>query len=319
MPKSKSSPHLESMQKKLVGLRDDVISVALGYHSGLFAWGPPGTSKTWTIKSQLRDMSVAWSEPTGTMTPRALFQHLQRHPTEVTLIEDQEGILRNPQCLSILRAALWTTDRDPTGRGRIPEREVQWNTARGQERVPFGGGIIITQNSPPPQTEEVAAVLSRVITRHLTASTDELVALMRHISASSPPTILRYRMTVEECGKVAEFVIAQSLERGRRPNLKLLDIAYSFFAQYEQGDSAQHWEDRVVAQILERAPRDCVHEVDLTGATRRERQERDRDIVRQIMDETPDPNEQVRLWEERTGRGKSMFYERRKEVQKLGS
>src|SRR4051812_5918042 len=92
--KRTSDPHLESMQRKLVGLRDDVVGVALGYQSGLFTWGPPGTGKTWTIKSQLREMSVAWSEPTGAMTPRALFQHLQRHPTEVTMIEDQEGILR---------------------------------------------------------------------------------------------------------------------------------------------------------------------------------------------------------------------------------
>lgn len=319
MTKGKSDPHLESMRAKLVGLRDDVVSVALGYVSGVFAWGPPGTSKTWTIKSQLRAMNVAWSEPSGIMTARGLFEHVQQHPTDIILIEDQETTLRNAQCLSLLRTALWTTDLDPTGRGRIPEREVRWNTARGQERVPFGGGIIITQNSPPPQTAEAEAVLARVITRHVTASTDELIAFMRHLSASSPPTILGYSMTAGECTAVAEFVIAKCLERGRRPHLKLLEIAYKFFVQFEQGDSAQHWQDRVLAQILERAPRDCTHEVDLTGATRRERTERQWAIVEQILRETPDPKEQVRLWEERTGRGQSMFYERKKEVQKLRS
>jgi hypothetical protein len=314
----KADPHLEAMLRKHMSVRDDVASVALGYVSSYILWGPSGTGKTWVIKDQLREMNVAWREPAGTMTALALFRHLQRFSDDITFIEDQEGILKDPKTLDILRPALWTTERDPTNQGRIPPRRVQWTNAHQEEEVFFGGGIILVQNGAPPRTQEVNAVLSRGIARNLTASTDELNAMARHLAATAPPKILGYTMTSVECSEVAELVIEQTRERGRALNLKLLDICYGMFVQFQQGASALHWRDRVTSLIMERAPRDCLHRVDLPGSTRLDRQERDHEIVRQILRETSDPKEQVRLWAERTEKAKSMFYERRKEVERMG-
>lgn len=316
-PEENPHPHLEAFKIKLMALCDDVHSVVMGIIAGLLVWGSPGNSKSWTIKDKLRKLKVAWREPSGTMTPRALYLQLQQYPDDVHLIEDQETLLADPKALSILRAALWTTERDSSNNGRLPARAVHWETARGPEVTIFGGGIILVQNAAPPQTPQSLAIQSRMLTRHLTASTDEMAAWMRHLAVTCPPTILNYPMTTAECSEVAEYLISESLKLQQPLNLRLLDIAYGFYVQFQIGESAQHWHDRVAAQLTKRFSKSPLHPVDDSGCTALDRLERDRAIVIKILDETSDPQEQVRLWCDRTGKGQSTFYKRKKEVEDL--
>ncbi len=306
--------NLQSMKTKLAALRDDIRGIALGYFAGLLLWGPPGTSKTWTIKETLRAMGVAWREPIGTITARALFMQLQQFPSDIHLIEDQESLLSDAQAQSVLRAALWTTERTD---GRIPDRVIHWDTARGGETLIFSGGIIIVGNVQPPQTQQGFALLTRVLKRELTASTDELCALMRDLASTNPPTIMGYRMSVEESLEVAEFVIAESLTSNTPLNLRILQIASALYVQFQLGDCVQHWHDRVIAQIAGRFAKSPRHGVDLNCGTRLEAQERDRKIVSQIIVETDNAKEQLTLWVERSEKSKSMFYQRKKEVDDL--
>jgi len=308
---------LETIQKKLIGLHDDVRSVALRYIAGLLVWGAAGIGKSWNIKAVLRMMGVAWREFSGTMTPRALFDQLQRFPEDIHLIEDQESLLSDPKTLSILRPAMWTSERNVGTGGRIPDRELSWSTARGSEVVTFGGVVIIAQNSRPPQTPQSIATQSRMLVRNLTVSTDEMAAKMRDVATTTPPTIRNYMMKSDECNEVAEFVIAESLSRERPLSMRLLDIACSFYVQFQFSESAQHWHDRVVEQIAERYPKSHRHPPDESGRKRPERQLRDRESVRQILRETSDPVEQLRLWRERTLKAKTMFDQRKREVERL--
>jgi hypothetical protein len=55
------------------------------------------------------------------------------------------------------------------------------------------------------------------------------------------------------------------------------------------------------------------HEV--STLSREERKARERDQVRGILKETTDPQERERIWEKRTGKRKSAFYSRKREVE----
>jgi hypothetical protein len=55
------------------------------------------------------------------------------------------------------------------------------------------------------------------------------------------------------------------------------------------------------------------HEV--ATLSREERKARERDLVREILRETADPRERERLWERQTGKRKTAFYERKRELE----
>ena len=285
------NPHLESLQRKLVALRDDVRSVVRGYKLGLLLYGAPGIGKSWTIRDELEKLQVAYRE-LGIITPRALFEHLQRFPHDFLLIEDNESLLADSRTASILRTALGVSDRDPNT-GRYHPRHLEWDTARGSEEAMFDGGVIMVQNGRPSQSPQSLAIQSRIITRHLSVSSDELAALMRHLAATNPPTIMGYRMTSEECSEVAAFLIRESLRSRQVLNMRLLEHAYEYYVQDQHDGSDQHWQDRVVAQLTGCFAQTPRHNVDMSGRTQREKHERLLGVVRQILADEQDPTERV--------------------------
>jgi hypothetical protein len=49
--------------------------------------------------------------------------------------------------------------------------------------------------------------------------------------------------------------------------------------------------------------------------SREEQKARERDLIRDILLQITDPQERERLWEQRTGKRKSAFYARKREVE----
>ena len=103
------------------------------------------------------------------MTPRALFEHLQENPEAVSLFEDDEALLHSPQAVSVLRGALWAAPSTGGGSGgRVADRLVTWRVGRGgREEFMYSGGVIIIGNAPPPRTDPVNALLTRIPMTHL--------------------------------------------------------------------------------------------------------------------------------------------------------
>ena len=84
------------------------------------------------------------------------------------------------------------------------------------------------------------------------------------------------------------------------------------YLQWDANHTQFHWKDLVNTRVKERAS-DFEHDVNVMS--RSERLDCDRQIVKEIIEAATDPKEQVRLWEERTGRGQATFYARKREVQ----
>lgn len=126
-----------------------------------------------------------------------------------------------------------------------------------------------------------------------------------------------YQMSSEECAEVLAVLAQEATRVGHPVDMRLVVQAYEEFSQFQNSDSRVDWQDHVHALVTQRPPRRFAHPVDLTGSSRAELQERDRQIMRTILTETQDAGEQLRLWQDRTRKGKSMFYERRAEVLRL--
>ena len=312
-------PHLMSIQRKAAMLRDKLRGVFLGYKPGLLIWGGSGVGKTWTVEDEARVMSVALRRSTGVLTPRALYEQLRRHPMDIHLIEDNEQLLTKDDALTVLREATWTVERDDNARddGRFPDRRVTWGRSRDPNDFIFAGGIVITQNQKPPANSRVAALLTRLRPFEFAVTDAELLTFARHLAATAPPRIIGYQMAPEECSEVLSFLAEEATRVGHPIDMRLVVQAYEEYCQFENSDSRVHWQDHVRALVTQRPPRRFEHPVDMTGSSRVELQERDRQIVREILAKTQDASEQVRLWHERTRKGKSMFYERRAEVQRM--
>jgi hypothetical protein len=314
-------PHLASVRKKTAMLRDKLKGVFQGYKTGLLAWGAGGSGKSWTVEDEARLTGVVLRRSTGVLTPRALYEQLRRHPMDIHLIEDNEQLLTKDEAVTVLREATWTVERDDNLRddGRFPDRPVTWGRCGDPNRFIFSGGIVITQNQKPPANSRVDALLTRLRPFELAVTDAELLTLARHLAATAPPRIMGYQMSSDECVEVLMFLAGEAANVGHPIDMRLVKQAYEEYAQFQNGDSHVHWEDHVRALVAQGPPRRFSHPVDLSGSTRAEVQERDRDIVRKILDETRDGDtrEQLRLWRERTGKAKSMFFVRRNEVQQL--
>jgi hypothetical protein len=312
-------PHLLSIQRKTAMVRDKVRAVFLGYKTGVLLWGTGGAGKSWTVEDEARLTGVVLRRATGVLTPRALYEQLRRHPLDVHLIEDNEQLLKKDEAVTVLREATWTVERNDNVRddGRFPDRRVTWGRTRDPNDFVFSGGVVITQNEKPPANSRVAALLTRLRPFEFAVSDAELLTLAKHLAVTAPPRIMGYQMTPEDCAEVLALLTSIATEIGHPLDMRLVAQAYEEYCQFQNGDARVGWHDHVRALVTQRAPRLFGSAVDTSGSTRVERQERDREVVRAILSETTDAREQVRLWRERTGKGQSMFYERKKEVERL--
>lgn len=92
----------------------------------------------------------------------------------------------------------------------------------------------------------------------------------------------------------------------------MLDNACTDYLLWEASNSHLHWRDLVTARVQQAAAH-FRHEV--SPLSREERKAQERDLVRDILRETADPQEREQIWEQRTGKRKSAFYSRKREVE----
>src|SRR5262249_36085699 len=111
--------------------------------------------------------------------------------------------------------------------------------------------------------------------------------------------------------EVCEHIITECRRANCPPDLRLLDNSCLDYLQWESGYSQVHWRDLVTSRVQQSAAH-FRYEVNTLG--RGERLARERDVMRDITQQTDLPSEQERLWKERTGKGKSSFYNRKREI-----
>lgn len=293
---------LLSLDCKLRLIDDRVTAVVRGYQTGLYLCGAGGLGKSYSVYRQLQLLECDLRVFNSRMTALGLFRALDKAPDAVHVLEDMERIVNDRDAQGVLRSALWSQgDRD---------RVVTWTTSAGEQRVTFHGGIIMLANRPLGDLPELRALASRIAVHKLQVSDLEMCAQMRRI-ARQGWSRYQHKLEAAQCSEVCEYLITECRQASCPLDLRLLDNACTDYLFWEAGNSHLHWNDLVTTRVQQTAAH-FRHEV--STLSREERKAHERDLVRDILLESSDPQERERLWEQRTGKRKSAFYTRKREV-----
>lgn len=312
-----SNKHLESLEKKLQLVRTFTRGVAEHFMTGFFLWGSGGIGKTHTVTRELAALEANYKVWNSRVTGWGLINNLEKYPSHVHLIEDAESMYRDPRAIGVLRSAL---DGQRSESGGPIERWVTWSgdsAAKKPKEVFFSGGIIILSNSElPSHKPEVQALKTRLKTLQLAVTDEELRALMRSVSAKGF-VLNGFSMTPEQCGEVCACV-EEELHAMRSPlSMRLLiDGGFPAFVQHAMGNSGVHWRDVIRAIVREQSPQVFTRPVTVhKPPSRAERKAEQQQIVREILAQSDNREERLRLWRERTGLEQTAFYARKAEVE----
>lgn len=197
---------IAALDKREDSLRAAIRSVAQGYTSAAFVWGPGGLGKTHLITTELSQIhGTAWKHHTSVVTPKALMMSIADWPASVHLFEDCESLYKAEAACSILRAAC--------GAPKQKERWVTYETAHEKLSVNFSGGIVIVSNQDLSRAKgPLAAVASRFRPIKWDLSAEERIAKILTI-AQSGWAKGEWLLTPGQCKTVALFLV-EEMSRG---------------------------------------------------------------------------------------------------------
>ncbi len=297
-------PPLASLDLKLWLLKDRITAVAKGLQTGLYVYGPGGIGKTHTVLGQLDRLGADYCLFNARMTGKGLFLALKEAPDRVFVLEDMERLTNDPNAQGVLRSALWAAD------GR--ERRVTWTTGGEQDGFSFRGGVILLANRAMAHLPELQALATRIAVYRLEVTEPEMVALIRHLAGQGYRRAGKDVLSAEACGEVAGHLLAACREVGSPPDLRLLFNAYHDFLLWESRHAHCHWHDLVTSRVREAAA-GFAHEAEPESAE--DKKTLARQVVREVMRQTSEVADQVKLYRERTGRSRADFFRRRREVE----
>lgn len=288
-------------------IKDRVRGVVHRESNGMYLHGRPGTSKTYLIRSTLDTLAVNYSYANGHLTPIGLFDLIADNQDRIIVLDDVSAIFNQPIALQLLLAALGT----PHDGSRV--RMVRYKTAKGDQVVPFSGGILAISNLPLAghHHEVLAALNDRVFVVGYEPSDEQMEAQIYAIAETGPRGV-----PPDKAQMVAHFLLTESMAREIRPSVRLyMDKALVDYRLFEAGNSEAHWKDLVISNLKQQTV-DLAH--DIRDLSRAEQIEAERRIALGIYLDFPDRKERVEAWKERTGKGQSAFYRRLDELKKDG-
>lgn len=284
---------IEALNRRIQRIRDRVKSVAFRYHTACYLVGRPGTSKTFTVMEELRQLGEPFAYRNARMTPMGLFDFIAERPEHVLVLDDIGTLFKNDQAMQILMAA---TSGDPS-----KPRRVTYKSKDKQHDVEFSGGIIAISNVALRHDPLARAFGSRVVVLEHEPTDEEVATFMQHLAAKGHDDL-----SPEECLEVAEFVIDETREHDRRLDLRHLTKAWQDFRQHRDGFTGCSWQELVRTSLQKTV---CVEQEYLSKA---ERIELDRQRVQEAL--SMFPNDRLKQMEH-SGLGKSTFYKRLAEIE----
>ena len=294
--------HLGALFGKFQMVRDFTGGVAEGRTGGFYLFGPGGCGKSYSILDELKRRGTPYRLFNSRMTGRGLYNALEGYPDGLHVLEDMEQLFRDSGAKGVLRSALWSQSGNDARRPQ--ERLVTWTSYKMEHSFMFTGGIIMTANRPFPPDPELEAVKTRIAYMQLVVSDNEMIALMRDVSARG----FREggdRVEPGECREVCEHLIAQAQGLNRQMDMRTLINGFKDYMQWRDYGAGCHWRDMLSARLKERP---IALEEAKTFEERAAEKGRDRDIARQIQDKTPNRQERLRLWQEQTGKSEAALY-----------
>jgi hypothetical protein len=297
---------LFELNSRLTVIRDRVRGVAIGHHTGFYLFGRAGTSKTYTVKTTLDDLDCKYEYIDGHLTPMGLFDLIAMHHDRVIVLDDVAQILADRKAMQILLAALGNQPDDRH------TRIIKYRRQGKDQTIRFTGGIIFISNLELHSQPLFEALKSRVHNLRYNPTDDQVAALMLVVARKGWPTE-NQKLAPDECVEVADFLIAESKRLNVRLDMRMLvDKAFPDFLQHREGDTEADWRDLVLSS-LEQATVELTHTA-ATASTRQARKEEEHELIRELMVEFPEREQQVEAWIDRTGKSERAFYRRLREM-----
>src|SRR5579871_4007240 len=123
--------HYEELMRQIKIVKDRVRGLVYGETNGLYLYGRPGTSKTFTVCSTLDTLGVVFPLAKGHLTPIGLFDLIEDNHNRVSVLDDVLETFHQPIALQILLAALG----NPHDGSRV--RPIHHTTAKSSRTVMF--------------------------------------------------------------------------------------------------------------------------------------------------------------------------------------
>jgi hypothetical protein len=224
---------LQEVEAQFSLIRDRVSGVCNGFSNGFYLHGPPGISKTHTVKKFLNDNSIPFEYVQGQLTGTALFDVIEENPDGVIVLDDVSAIFGDTTAVQLLLAALGS----PPDGSRV--RKVPYRTARGRRVVDFTGGIVAISNLALDEHRNgvIAALESRVDVQKFDPTPEQVEAVVFKIAEEDPAGV-----PAEEAAMVAEFLVQECRKRGTRLTIRLfIDHALRDYRMWKAGGLENHW------------------------------------------------------------------------------
>jgi hypothetical protein len=296
---------LTCINRRLSLIGDRTREVAAGDIPGLYLHGRGGTLKTTKVKDTLAALKIEYEYRTGVMTQGGLREFLAdcaARKVPVIVFDDVAAMLEDKKAVQVLLAALGGQSITYQRQGQPPQ------TFR------YEGGIIFISNEEIPNGKSLAALKTRIRVMDYSPGDDELGALMIDWAKNHDLPKAARGLSREECVEVISFLIDESKKHGTALDLRLANKCYNDYRRWKQGETDNHWKVLVTSEI-EQAVIAMKSEAPPKPRSRAERLAEEREIVRQILKESPDSRiEQLKLWHERTTHDDHRFDRRKREV-----
>ncbi len=280
---------MTSLEQKQELLAHHVRLVSRKMSHALFVFGSQGgLGKSRTILRTLDDEGITPVLINSHITPLALFTTLFQHrDDQVIFFDDVDSMFSSMAHLGLLRSALW-------GQG---QRIVTYGSSQLPNDLPssfeFNSQCIFAANVVPKKNDAFKAVLTRCDQFELSATNEEVIDLMRSISANG-----FNRLSPEDCEMVIDFIEQHSADHQLSMRLLGPSLRKLLYAREELLD----WRPLVKTQLQTLGRKQ--------QATKRlDTKAHDVRCLKEAVVKHPDNvTEQQAYWRQKTGKSRASFY-----------
>lgn len=240
--------------------------------------GAPGWAKSYTVQSVLESINRPYINGGSYVTPLGLYNLLHQNPDEVILLDDTGGLLQSDIGLSILNAATWSVGSNP--------RLVKWTSNSKSVDVPcyaFNGKIIALANRWS-RAGQMETVISRSLHYQINVDADFVKSTFKNI-ATQPHN----GYDVQSVEEASDFLLSlESTHDISRFNLRTLDLALDYLSS-----GIPNWRSLLAKSLPRPSDSDVIGSLSRSGAPIKE---------------------QLRSFQELTGKSRRTFFNLRKSL-----
>jgi hypothetical protein len=279
---------LTALEQRQLTLAHMVKMVARKISHALFVFGSQGgLGKSRTILRTLDDEGIVPVLINSHVTPLSLYGTLFQHRQEAILFfDDVDSMFSSMAHLGLLRSALWGSPRIVTyGSSQLPSDLPP--------AFEFTSRCIFAANVIPSKNDAFKAVLSRCDIYELSATNEEVLELMRCVSANG-----FHGLTPDDCSMVIDYIAENSEDR--QLSMRLLGPSLRKLV-YARGEGLD-WRPLVKSQLQTLGRKQ--------QATKRlDTKSRDLKLLREALKRFPESvKDQMAYFCQRSGKSRASFY-----------